>query len=67
MNDVRQHPDGRTALRIPVPIDDVTKGECPWLAISFIGEPQSHLHVELLTDDEVHDWTPLGPAPGGAP
>lgn len=63
--EVRQHADGRTAVRIPAPIDDVTKGECPWMAISFFGEPQSYLNVELLTDDEVRDWTPLGPMPCG--
>lgn len=58
--EVRQHADGRVAMRLPEPVDDVTKGLCHWMAFGFGTEPQHHLNVALLTDDEVKrdGWTP---------
>lgn len=62
MVEVRQHPDGRTAVRVPVTVDDVVKGDCDWLSVDFT---TGTLYVQLLTEAEVTDWTPLAPMPCG--
>jgi len=61
VTEVRQAPDGRTALRIPATVDDLGKGDCDWLEV---GWPDGMLTVTLLTHVEVADWTPLVPQDG---
>lgn len=56
MIEVRQHADGRVAVHTPSRVDTLEKGDCNWLAISW---PDNVLHVELLTDEDVRDWTPF--------
>lgn len=62
MVEVRQHADGRTAIRLEAPMDDILKGEYDWVSFKFGAKPQQHLSTEPLTHEEVRDWTILVPA-----
>lgn len=63
MVEVRQHTDGRTAVRTPHTIDDPVKGDCDWIAFSFYSETDARLKpIELLTHEDVRNWTLLAPA-----
>lgn len=61
MVEVRQHTDGRVALRTPHVIDDIRKGDCNWMVIEYYSPTDARIRIDLLTDDEVtgDGWMPL--------